>query len=723
VAQEQQNEQGLPKYADVGELQTLWRKAKTARERWVPDWYLNLSFLAGNQWLFWNGGRLDKPYIDPNRTLVTDNRMRVAVEGRTARKTKNRPTFTGTPRTGDDADVEAAQVAEKVMEADWLNLELERKFHAVIGWSEACCDGFWKIFWDGTKGENDTFLFGEDGQVITHPKDGTPLKAAEADTVLPPEATENAERRQVAQGDAVVEVISPFECFPDPLATSMEDLEWMIEEKVRSLQYVKRRYPTKADGEKFVPHEDASAPTGIMEGRMLAAAFFGENYAEYRGVKVYEYWCKPNNDHPDGHHCVWANDQILVEDEQPFDPMPYVRFPSTPLPGRFWSRPVATDLRKLQEDLNRLETQILENAKRIGNPALMTSRQAAVEYTGKPGERINYDSTVQDAVPTYLEPPRIPAYMENELERKLTAMEEVSGLHEVSRATVPPGVTAASAINLLQEADDTRLGPEIQMIERSLEEAGTKILKLRAKFNTDERTIRLAGEDGDWDIFAFKGALLGETPEISVQAGSGMPRSKAAKQAQMTELLGLAMQYGLPLGQRNLRKFFKDYDVGGLDRLFESTSNDEGQTVREHREMIEGNQIGLNDYDDDKFHIDSHTDFQKTSRYAGLPTETKQLFEAHVNLHRQRLVQQTNLQLQQQGQEAQQSGQADQMAQLEQSQHDHAQGMQQAEQEHGHAMEELAAKAKAQKEAAAARPAPAQNGGPPAQTKPPVRQR
>jgi hypothetical protein len=47
-------------------------------------------------------------------------------------------------------------------------------------------------------------------------------------------------------------------------------------------------------------------------------------------------------------------------------------------------------------------------------------------------------------------------------------MTEISGIHDVSKAMVPTGVTAASAINLLQEADDTRLGPEIAEHGRKL---------------------------------------------------------------------------------------------------------------------------------------------------------------------------------------------------------------------------------------------------------------
>lgn len=294
----------------------------------------------------------------------------------------------------------------------------------------------------------------------------------------------------------------------------------------------------------------------------------------------------------------------------------------------------------------------MENAKRLGNPALLEARQANIEYHGIPGERVKYDATVQDAAPSYLQPPTIPAYVENEIERIQKSMEEISGIHEVSKATVPTGVTAASAINLLQEQDDTRIGPEIQAMERALELAGTKILKLRARFNTDQRTIRIAGEDDNWDILAFKGAMLGQDPQVEVQAGSAMPRSKAAKQAAMTEILGLIFQYGVPVDQRALRRYLKNYEAGALETLFGNLSEDESQVTREHRRMAEGTPVTINPgVDDHNFHIQAHNEFQKSNRYDGLPPQVKTLFDEHVNQHREFLVHQTNLQVQSQNPE------------------------------------------------------------------------
>jgi hypothetical protein len=642
-------------YVDVGELNKKYEQAKSARVVHEPDWMINRAFFAGLQWVMYAGGRVAKPKIDPRRQLVTDNRITPVITSRVSRKTKNRPMFAATPQGADDKAIDAARVAERVLENDWIELKLQPKLYQALLWADICANGFLKIFWDSTKGEKVQYLAGPEGPLM-NPMDGTPLTPDEMDLIDPellanPEFMEQIRVEEVAQGDIAVEVMSVFEMFPDPLATSMEDIEWMVEEKVRSVEYVRRRYPNTFDGEPFEPTPDSDIPSGIAEGWVGGGAIFGDATANYRGVKVKEYWCNPSSEHPNGWWAVWANDTLLVS-EEPFDPMPYVKFDSVRIPGRFWSHAVTTDLRGPQQDLNTIRTQIKENARRMGNPALMKSRQANVRYEGAPGEIIEYDSTVQDPAPSYLEPPSIPPYVENEIERIEKSIEEISGMHEVSRATVPPGVTAASAINLLQEADETRLGPEIHQMEFALGQMGTKILKLRAKYNDDQRIMRIAGEDGNWDIFAFRGEMLGADPRVEVQAGSAMPRSKAAKQAAMTEVLALILQYGVPIDERNMRKFLKDYEVGGLDRLFEGFSEDAKQVNRENRQLIQGQIVPINTYDNHEFHVAEHTEFQKTHRYHYLSDDIKALFDLHVSEHRRYMVAQVQQQVNTDMQEA-----------------------------------------------------------------------
>jgi hypothetical protein len=639
------------------DLQNEFAKFRAARRPYEPDWFLNVAFFSGQQWLYWNNGRLDKPRLSKWRETIIDNRVLPITTARTARKVKNRPTFIATPFTGKESDVDAAAVTEKIMESDWTYLELQQKLFAAELHADTICAGFWKIYWDSTKGGSAEFVVDENGQPMRQ-QNGAPVRADAFEGGLP----EGLRTKVVAKGDACVEVVSPFCFYPQPLATSMQDLEEAFERKVRSPDYVKQHYDVELE-------PDAEVAGGPTESRLFPSLLNGGSTGEYKGVEVYEFWAEPGSRYPNGKRVVWAGNQILAEDDSPYDSMPYVMFPGIKVPDRFWPTAIASQLRGPQVALNKIHSQIQENANRIGNPALLKSRQANVHYSGVPGEEILYDSTVSDAVPQYLKPPEVPVYVREQIERLENSMTEISGMHEVSKATVPTGVTAASAINLLQEADDTRIAPEIQEMEASLGIAGTKLMRLRAKFNTDERLVRLAGEDGLWDVFAFRGAMMGDQPTVECQAGSAMPRSKAAKQAAMLEVLQTMFQYGLAPDPRDLRRFFKDYEVGALDRLFGTLSTTEQQIQRENRRLAMGEAMNVNPFDEDAEHIDGHEEFQRTARYQQLPPEIQHLIQVHVDAHRQSLVEETNMQVAAQGQEQAAQLQTQQEMELEQQTH------------------------------------------------------
>lgn len=633
------------------DLKQEFAKFKNARRPMEPDWFLNSAFYIGQQWLYWNHGRLDQPRLSKWRETIVDNRILPIVTARVAKKVKSRPTFVATPFTGSESDVDAAKITEKVMEYDWVYLDLQQKLYQAELFADIACAGFWKIYWDSTAGESQEVLVDQSGQPAM--LNGRLVKAEDLQGAAPPEGLSI---KRISMGDVRVDVVSPFHFFPDPLATSMSELTSCFEEKVRSPDYLKERY-----GVDMAP--DTEAPIGPVESRIFSSLMPGLGTG-YKGIKVYEFWSKPCSTYPKGKRCVWAQDKMLVE-EEPLDPMPYVMFSGIKVPNRFWPTAVATQLRGPQIALNKLESQIQENANRLGNPSILKSRQANVYYGGTPGEEVLYDSTVTDAVPQFLQPPNMPNYVIERVQRIIESMNEISGLHEVSNASVPTGVTAASAINLLQEADDTRIGPEIQDMEFSLGQAGTKIARLRARFVSDERLLRIAGEDEQWDIMAFRGTMMGEEPTVECQAGSAMPRSKAAKQAAMLEVLQTMFQYGLVPDQRDLRKFFADYEVGALDRLFGGLTTTEQQIQRENRRMSNGEAVQLNAYDNDPEHIDGHEETQRSASYGSWDPEAQQLMELHVNAHRERQVNQANMQIESQAKAAQAQFQAEHGAKLD----------------------------------------------------------
>jgi hypothetical protein len=627
----------MPRDETLQDLDDLFAASAAVRRRFEWQVYLNIAFYVGNQWVAWDGNQLYEPQVEEWREKVVDNRIQPFVRTEIAKMTKTRPQWVGVPRTQSDQDVSAARYAELALEDAWKRHDMLRKLRAALLWSRVAGAGFWKVWWDPTLGDKrDVLVYGD-----THPDEnlrgasvkdsyGRPVKPDVIDQ-LPVDMAQHVDKCSVAMGDLCVDLRTFFEVYPDPLAgeEGLESAEFIGEESVYSRDFVERHFPDYVDKLTY----DADPSAGIAESRlpMLAAP---STSGKARGCKIREYWSRDK-------HCIWSGKTLLKEESNPFPWLPYVMFRGTPVPGRFWPDCPVTHLRPRQADLNKRLSQLAENAERIGNPPLLVPSSMGEEWVwnGLPGEEVVYpDNGSPNAAPRFMDIPSMPAYIENDVQRAIDSILEIGGQHEVSGAQVPAGVTAAAAINLLQEADDTRLGPDVADMEDALSHVGRRALWIIRRLYSDKRHLMVAGEDGQWDVVAFKGDMTDGCEDIEVQAGSGMPQSKAAQQAMIQQLLTLFIQNGVQLSERSLRKIVGELNVGGLGQFFASQSRDEGQIQEENRRLslMTSGGLEINSYDNDGAHVEGHQDFMKTSRYDRLPRETKAIFEQHVADHRDR---------------------------------------------------------------------------------------
>jgi hypothetical protein len=610
------------------DLEKLEAQAKGLHSRFENTWYLNMSYYVGEQWIFWNRGRLDRPVLPPWRVTFTDNRITGIINTELARMTRQRPAWQVVPTSADDQDIQASQTGEKILDYLWRHLHMEHRLYEVLLWSRVCGAGFWKIYWDSAKGQSVNIVTDQEGKPVMDTRTSMPMRPEHfGEEGLP----EGLQEKLIATGDVTIETYSPFELLPDPIPRNFEDCEWTFQLAVKSPEWVKRHY-----GQEVEPDTDV-AP-GPVESRLFPSFQLGGT-SGYKGVKLHEYWAKRSSQHPEGRHVVFARGKILYEGPNEYGCLPYVMFKGIWVPGRLWPSSIVEFLRSPQTELNKIKSQLIENLQRFGNPSLLCSKQAGIAIEGVPGERVDYDDTTPNAIPSYLMPPSIPAWVEKQIERCEQSIQEISGQHEVSNAQVPPGVKAASAINLLQEADDTRLGPTIRQMEDTMGEAGTMLLKLVAENWTDERMVMIAGEDHAWDAMSFRGAALKGNTRAEVQAGSSFPHSKAARQAAMQDILQLFLQYeGVPIDPRQLRKFLKLYEAGGLEALFADLTVSESQINREHQKLAQGIPIGINPFDEHQAHILGHTEWQRTASYENLPSQVGINTERHVQEHREQLI-------------------------------------------------------------------------------------
>jgi len=632
----------------TGKLDEKYRQAKSARRLLEPQWFMSLAFFQNRQWLAYMGNRLVEPagLDDPGRITETENRITGIVRTELAKLTKTRPVWIATPQSGDEEDTNAASLSEQIMRYQWSHLNMRKHDLKALEWARITGAGFLKVTWDPTIGDPVDVLVRPDGSLMTDETGKTMRGNQDMAQAFASATGAEVKSKRIAPGDLRVEAPSPFGTLVDPLADVFEDAEWLIEETVRSQDYCKRHWDVE-----LMP--DTIASPGLVEMQLMGGLSSGSS--TYKGVRIRQYWCKPCDEYPGGARIVWAQGKVLDSDEKPFDPMPWIMYTGIPVPGRLWGMGIVELLQGSQTELNKTLSQMAENRNRIGNPTGIAAKQA-VGDTEKFLENISQaggwhffdESGSQHPIPSYLEPPTLPDYVKELPDQIRRSMEDISGQHEVTNAQVPPGVTAAAAITLLLDQDDTRLALAVADHEEGLGIMGTKILEHVQRYYTDSRVIKIAGDDGAWQIFDFRNTDLRGNTHIEVQAGSSFPQSQAAKQAMMKDIITMMTQTGNGLHGRQLSQFFRDLGLGATDHLIQEYTVNETQVNRENVLLMRGVRLEINDYDDTQAHIDGHTDQQKSASYAKAPAQIKQTFEAHVQLHRQQQQQEQQEQLQMQ---------------------------------------------------------------------------
>ena len=639
----------------VADLDELLDASRQVRRTFEPQWILNIAYYLGKQWIKVDAaGMLFDVNIGDDRVTLVDNRIRKNVRVNIAKQTKQRPTWVGVPKDPSDEEIQRARLRSIVFEHYWRELNARRKLRSALWYRDVCGAGFWKVLWDPTLGEKSTVLARPGGGPVLVDEHGRPMTPELlADAPIDPLALGQVEERQIATGDVTLELRSPFEMLPDDLATEegLETCEHIGEEAIHKIEDLRRRYPdVDLEGER-------PGSAGIMESRfpglsnMLKHGRTNPRNKGGRGVKVREIWTAEK-------HCVWtANGTMILEENNPYPFLPYAMFGGLPS-GRFWTDAPVNDQISPQTELNKVSSQIAENSERFGNPARLRSSEAQIdEWQGLPGEEVIYTVVTGGPadIPSFMQPPEMPIYVQNRIPQIIESLNTISAQQEVAQGTVPEGVTAASAISMLLEANDTVLGPEIEEMGDGIVEAGRMVLWYLRAFAKTERMARIAGDESMWDIFAFQGEKLGDASADEVEVGSTITSSAAMQQESIRNMLNLLIQNGQVPPPRELRRLMRALNVGGMDNFFATIGRVQRFVSEEHRRMMAGEMLGsgqvdpmtglpqtTNSFDDDQVHLEEHQDYQMSASYQERIRQpggqlVQQLFEMHTAEHRAKL--------------------------------------------------------------------------------------
>lgn len=479
------------------------------------------------------GLRRDRPQV--NKILPT-------LQNRAARLTKNPPKYDVIPESGALEDKEAARKGLRVLNKIWDQEKINAKRIQQTMWTQECGHSYIKVSWDETKGKplvNPILDAKDEGEVIA----GESLNQGDA-------LKEELVEIQGYEGDVRIDVVSPFEVFPNPHAKNDDDLfsSWLIQAKVRPLEYFTQHYPET--GHQVKP-EDVWLLSAQYEARV--------NTMNTRGPSTSTDTSSPKNSaielvyyearcpqYPNGRKIAVANGVLLSEGELCDGMIPFAKFDDIVVGGKFYPESVVTHLRPVQERVNDIVARRSEWIRKLLAGKMIVPRGAGLAQESLNNQtEVVYYTPVPNAAdggrPSPLQMPTIPQYAYSEEDKCDQEFNEISGLSEVSKGTLPSASIPAMGMQLLVEQDETRIGVMTTQHEFAWARVGQLILKTIEKGYANPRQLKTRDENGELLHENISGEDLRGNTDVIVVPGSTVAGSKTLKRQEILN----AFQQGL----------------------------------------------------------------------------------------------------------------------------------------------------------------------------------
>lgn len=621
-----------------------YTQMKNQRAPFERQWYINLAFANGKQYVAPvevpnQGFRLQTPRVPAHRVRMVVNKSRMTIRTEVAKLCQQKPIPVVLPKTSEDEDFNAAEIAELILKNTFLRADFNKTYRSWVWWGVITGTSFLKQYWNPSvvdeEAQPEPQVLNLGAGPITTP-DGQPIVM-----------------QNEVKGKIMVDRITPWHIFvPDLLEETIDAQPYVMHVMTRTPLWVENSFG-------FKPVCDSRTTSTIMDSAFLITKGAGNELND--SVMVKEVWIKPggHKDFPNGGVLTIINDrcvQVIETWPWPFKEYPFYKYDGIAT-GGFYGDSILVDIIPLQKEYNKTRSQMIEIKNTMGKPRIAYQRGSVDprRISSEPGSGVEYLPGYNPPIP--LPAMEIPATMPAELDRLNSDWDDISGQHEITRGNTPSQVTSGTAISFLQEQDDTKLSSQVASIEHAIERLGGHHLKLVSKYWNQPRIVKVVGKDNTVEAMAWQGSDLKGNTDVVVQSGSALPTSKAALQAMITEF----MQNGWidPATGMEIMQ------MGAFSRALDELLVDKKQANRENFKMskltpedlqpqpivdpVTGEPamdemgqpvtqpvplaVPVNSWDDHQQHIYFHNQYRKTQEFELLPPEVKMQFEQHVQLH------------------------------------------------------------------------------------------
>lgn len=610
---------GLMKPREIVDGQKFYEDALVEAREHHRQWFQNIADYLGLQNLEW--ADMTKWFIIParkkHRVRLVVNFIMPTIRTAVAKLLKSNPSFTAIPSL-DSADTEdATKTAQKLLKTTFYEKRFQRKIRKMAWWLFICAQAYLWAQWDGNA--NKAFT-------------------AEVD-IDPEDPSKGKETRTLHLGDVKYDYSGPFEVLLEPGG----DEEFEEHRRVMRVKMMRTADIFEKWGKKVPPESFENGEFNFLHriknlvdarGRIQLGEL-RENLEDMAMEK--SYFEKPTREFPNGRHFVYANGVVLQKTKdldfwyQHERVLPVAKIDDIEVPGRAYASSGIEQISGINKVFNRLNSSAIEDINMLGRGKVLAPKGSMLDETwdNAPGEITEY-TPIGGHKPELIRGVEISQGLLVLRDSMPQYMREVYGLNEVSFGRLPRRATSGKALDILTEADDTRIGIIVKNFADGLSKQLSIGLELMQRNYDEDRIVRLVGENHRIETKKFKGADLKGADEIRVEITPALSKGQAIRIA-MDLLDARAISTGQAL---------KVMQFGTLDVIFDEGSDNLNFSGFENFQMAKGIRTGAGEFEDHDLHIGSHVRFLNSPSGVRLSPQLREIVTSHIKEHQHLQTQQ-----------------------------------------------------------------------------------
>ncbi len=598
-------------------IEDRYQAVMGARRWFESNWYLNMAYLHGDHYSYWNPAlnRLESASSPrtrsgpKHRVRMVDNQLFHFVRKQRARYVKSKPRFFCTPINDSDEAADNAKTAESILQGLWIDQQIKRKLREVYTWVTVTGNGYLMPVYDTWQGP-----------------------------------TVPIEDEEIPMGDLNVEAVSPWEIYLPFLGQFIQDLPWFI--RCRAMPVDKLDYlfnvKVKAESVESTPYQNRLLSfMSQFGGRAKDTLKYEDPDGKEEQAFLKECYEKPSYKYPRGRVLSMASGKLLrdpvdllQDNKDDFDrknAYRIVHFRDFIFPGYPYGIPAMQHAIPLQKDWNKGKSQIIEYRDvMVKGKYLMPKGSGVTSVDSEHGQFLEYNAR-PGMQPQQMILISLPADIYKNMELSKISMEDIFAQHEVSRGEVPKNVKSGRAILALQEQDIDQTAMEHDDMEDNLAALGNMMLR-EAKKIKYEKLLEYVGSNRQIKVMTYTQDLIKGNPMVKVEPGSSIATSKFGNEETIVERYGMGL-YGHPDDPKTRKKVLKMLDAAQIEDIFDDDYLDELMAESENELMSQGHPVEVNYWDNHELHIQVLNRYRKSWKFKQMQEGLSEFFEFHYVLH------------------------------------------------------------------------------------------